>query len=63
MPIPVLNHAYGDGKVEIVDVNPERKRIGTSEHAEYYTDEAKVILTGGEPHLTTPSVETPPEPS
>ncbi len=31
-----INHAFADGKVEIVDTTPVRKRIGTSEHAEYY---------------------------
>ncbi len=33
-----LNHAFGDGKVEIVESVPGRTRIGTGEHAEYYTD-------------------------
>ena len=28
-----------------------RQRVGNSEHAEYYTDEGKIILTGGEPKL------------
>jgi lipopolysaccharide export system protein LptA len=46
-----INHAQGDGKVEIVQVAPDRQRVGTSEHAEYYTDGGKVILTGGEPQL------------
>ncbi|MDP9171290.1 MAG: hypothetical protein M3N54_11785 [Acidobacteriota bacterium] len=47
-----INHAFSDGKVEIVDTSPIRKRVGTSEHAEYYAEEAKVVLTGGEPKLT-----------
>ena len=46
-----INHALGDGKVEIVQFAADRQRIGNSEHAEYYTDEGKVILTGGEPKL------------
>jgi lipopolysaccharide export system protein LptA len=46
-----INHAFGDGKVEIVQISPDRKRIGTGEHGEYYTDEGKIILTGGEPKL------------
>lgn len=46
-----INHAIGDGKVEIVQYAPDRQRLGSSEHAEYYTDEGKVILTGGEPKL------------
>jgi len=46
-----INHAFADGKVEIVQVSPDRKRIGDSEHAEYYTDDGKVVLTDGEPKL------------
>ena len=41
-----INHANGDGKVEIVQIEPDRKRVGIGEHAEYYTDEGKIILTG-----------------
>jgi lipopolysaccharide export system protein LptA len=46
-----VNHAFGDGKVEVVQYAPDRHRVGNSEHAEYYTDEGKVILSGGEPKL------------
>jgi lipopolysaccharide export system protein LptA len=46
-----INHAFGDGKVEIVQVIPDRQRIGTAEHAEYYTDGGKIVLTGGAPQL------------
>ncbi|HKD07004.1 MAG TPA: LPS export ABC transporter periplasmic protein LptC [Bryobacteraceae bacterium] len=46
-----LNHAVGDGKVDIVQIAKDRKRVGTGEHAEYYTDEGKIVLTGGEPKL------------
>ena len=48
-----VNHAFGDGKVEIVQFVPadSRQRVGSSEHAEYYTDEGKIVLTGGEPKL------------
>ena len=46
-----LNHAFGDGKVEIVQFSPERQRVGNSEHAEYYTNEGKIILIGGAPQL------------
>ena len=28
-----------------------RQRIGTSDHGEYYTEEGKIILTGGRPHV------------
>jgi len=30
---------------------PGRQRIGTSEHGEYYTEEGKIVLTGGRPYL------------
>ncbi len=46
-----INHAFGDGKVEVVQYAPDRHRVGNSEHAEYYTEEGKVVLTGGEPKL------------
>ena len=44
-----LDHAFADGQVEIVQTAPGRVRNGTSEHAEYYVDEDKVILEGGSP--------------
>ena len=46
-----LDKAFADGAVKIVQTSPGRKRTGTSEHAEYYVDEAKVILQNGEPQL------------
>ncbi|HWE49751.1 MAG TPA: LPS export ABC transporter periplasmic protein LptC [Bryobacteraceae bacterium] len=46
-----VNRALGDGAVQIVEVSPIRQRIGKGEHAEYYTDDNKVILTGGSPQL------------
>jgi lipopolysaccharide export system protein LptA len=46
-----LDHAFADGKVDIVQTTLGRTRTGTSEHAEYYVDEAKVILEKGEPQL------------
>jgi lipopolysaccharide export system protein LptA len=46
-----LNHAFADGKVDVLDINPVRRRVGNSEHAEYYADEGKIILTGGPPQL------------
>ena len=46
-----LDKAFADGAVKIVQMSPGRKRTGTSEHAEYYVDEAKVILQNGEPQL------------
>jgi lipopolysaccharide export system protein LptA len=46
-----IHHALGDGRVEIVQFVPDRQRVGNSEHAEYYTAEGKIILTGGEPQV------------
>ena len=47
-----LQKAFGDGSVEIVQSVPARTRTGTANHAEYYTDEDKIILRGGEPTMT-----------
>ena len=47
-----INHAFGDGKVEIVQAAAGRRRVGTGEHAEYYTDEGRIQLSGGQPLLT-----------
>jgi lipopolysaccharide export system protein LptA len=41
-----LEKAILDGGVEIVDSSPTRKRTGTGVHAEYYTDDERVILRG-----------------
>jgi lipopolysaccharide export system protein LptA len=48
-----LDKAFADGTVKIVSTSEKlkRTRVGTSEHAEYYADEEKVILNGGEPLL------------
>ncbi len=46
-----LDKAFADGAVKFVQSTPGRKRTGTSEHAEYYVDEAKVILQKGQPQL------------
>jgi lipopolysaccharide export system protein LptA len=50
-----LDKAFADGAVKIVsiatNVKPARIRTGTSEHAEYYADEQKVILQKGQPLL------------
>jgi lipopolysaccharide export system protein LptA len=46
-----LERSYADGKVEIQQTSPTRTRTGTSEHAEYYTAEDKIILRGGAPGL------------
>jgi lipopolysaccharide export system protein LptA len=44
-----LEKAFADGNVSIRWTSPTRKQVGTSQHAEYYTREQKVVLTGGRP--------------
>jgi lipopolysaccharide export system protein LptA len=44
-----LERAFADGNVVIRWSNPPRLRVGTSQHAEYYTSDQKVILNGGRP--------------
>jgi lipopolysaccharide export system protein LptA len=52
-----LDKAFADGAVQIVNTSPvvatgqTRVRTGTSEHAEYYADDQKVILQNGDPQL------------
>jgi lipopolysaccharide export system protein LptA len=46
-----LDHALADGKVEVHKKMPDRTRDATSDHAEYYVDDDKVILEGGQPRL------------
>ncbi len=46
-----LERSYADGKVEIQQTSPTRTRTGTSEHAEYYTADDKIVLRGGAPGL------------
>jgi lipopolysaccharide export system protein LptA len=50
-----LDKALADGAVKIVSTSAAgkttRTRTGTSEHAEYYADEQKVILQKGRPLL------------
>jgi lipopolysaccharide export system protein LptA len=48
-----LNKTVADGTVKIVsnDTKRARTKTGTSEHAEYYADDGKVILQGGRPLL------------
>ncbi len=47
-----INHAFGDGKVEILEAAKGRQRVGTGEHAEYYTDDGRIVVSGGQPLLT-----------
>jgi lipopolysaccharide export system protein LptA len=48
-----LDKAFADGTVKVVStsVKLKRTRTGTSDHAEYYADEGKVVLIGGVPML------------
>ncbi len=46
-----LEKAYADGKVELRQSAPGRTRTGTSEHAEYFVSDEKIILRGGSPLL------------
>jgi lipopolysaccharide export system protein LptA len=48
-----LDHAFAEGNVRVFEqVTPIRTREGTSEHAEYYTKDDKVILNSGSPQMT-----------
>ena len=44
-----LDHAFADGGVVVVQSAKGRTRTGTSEHAEYYAGEEKIVMTGGSP--------------
>jgi lipopolysaccharide export system protein LptA len=50
-----LDKAVADGKVKIVSTTSDgrgvRTRTGLGQHADYYAQEQKLILTGGEPQL------------
>ena len=49
-----INKAFSDGKVVIMETSLQRQRVGSSEHAEYYTEDGKIILSGGTPRLDDP---------
>ena len=44
-----LENAVANGKVQIDWSHPPRTRVATSEHAEYFTADDRVVLTGGRP--------------
>jgi lipopolysaccharide export system protein LptA len=46
-----LEKAFADGDVEIVGAAKDHVRTGTGNHGEYYTDDQKVFLSGGQPKL------------
>jgi lipopolysaccharide export system protein LptA len=41
-----IDKAFANGSVEIIQTALDRKRIGTGEHAQYYTGEEKIVLGG-----------------
>ncbi len=46
-----LERAIADGAVKILQSDRDRSRRASSEHAEYYAGEEKVMLSGGHPQL------------
>jgi lipopolysaccharide export system protein LptA len=46
-----LERAFSEHNVTIVQKTPQRTRVGTGEHAEYYTDDNKIILKGAPAQL------------
>jgi lipopolysaccharide transport protein LptA len=46
-----LDHAVADGAVKIVQAGPKGSSTGVSEHAEYYADDGKLVLSGGQPQF------------
>jgi lipopolysaccharide export system protein LptA len=46
-----LEKAFSDRNVSIVQKTPVRTRVGTGEHAEYYTEDEKIILRGSPAQL------------
>jgi lipopolysaccharide export system protein LptA len=46
-----LEKAFADGSVEIVQSLKGVVRNGTGNHAEYYTEESKILLNGGRPKM------------
>lgn len=52
-----LEKAFADGAVKVVSTSakaagPPRIRTSRGEHSEYYADEGKVIIQGGDPQMT-----------
>ncbi len=47
-----LDRLFADGAVNTTQTRPGGWRKGQSEHAEYYTEGQKVVLTGGNPVMT-----------
>ncbi|MBM3727895.1 MAG: LPS export ABC transporter periplasmic protein LptC [Acidobacteria bacterium] len=54
LPSQSIEKAFADGAVEIVETRAGRERRGSSEHAEYYLTEGRVLLDGGSPEFHDP---------
>jgi lipopolysaccharide export system protein LptA len=46
-----LDHVFAEGAVEVAESSLGRSRRGSSAHGEYYLDEEKLVLSGGNPLL------------
>lgn len=46
-----IDRAFADGDVTILQTAPKRSRTGNSEHAEYFTGDEKIIMSGGDPRF------------
>ncbi|MBI5281477.1 MAG: LPS export ABC transporter periplasmic protein LptC [Candidatus Solibacter usitatus] len=47
-----LDRMFADGTVEILEKSADRTRTGSSEHAEYYLADERIVLNGGKPVVT-----------
>lgn len=47
-----LDRMFADGAVNLSEQLPGRTRKGSGEHIEYYTDEERMVLNGGNPVVT-----------
>lgn len=46
-----LDHAVADGDVVLVEAANGRTKTGTAQHCEYYPNQDKAVLTGGQPKV------------
>jgi lipopolysaccharide export system protein LptA len=46
-----LDHAIADGDVVLVEAADGRTKTGTAQHCEYYPNQDKAVLTGGQPKV------------
>ena len=47
-----LDRMFADGQVVVVEKGPKATKTGTSEHGEYYPEEERMVLNGGNPLVT-----------